>query len=85
MDNSLPTIPVVLIPWDFASPDHVDRMFNQRKACGRGSEEVESWRRQQDVGALCLYWIVSPFTEVGTDGEPELAADEMKSRCWTMQ
>jgi hypothetical protein len=57
------TIPVVLVPWDFASSSHADRMFNQRKAAGRGSEEVESWRRQQDMGMMSLYWIVSVLAE----------------------
>lgn len=47
-----------LIPWDGTSQDHVERMFDQRVACGWKSEEVEQWPEMSAKGMKALYWIV---------------------------
>ncbi|KAH7304887.1 hypothetical protein BKA65DRAFT_610885 [Rhexocercosporidium sp. MPI-PUGE-AT-0058] len=49
---------VQLIPWDFTSREHVDRLIQQRIACGWDSESVESWRSKQESGNFNLQWIV---------------------------
>lgn len=51
--------PVILIPWDPDSPEHVDRMVEQRIACGWKHDYVEKWRDQQRDGKIGLHWIVS--------------------------
>jgi hypothetical protein len=53
--------PVVidLIPWDFTSPAHRERMLAQRKACGWGVEDVPGWVEKGEKGAKVLYWLVS--------------------------
>ena len=50
---------VLLIPWDPASPEHVQRMVQQRIACGWDQEAVEGWKAAQESGKLNLQWIVS--------------------------
>lgn len=50
---------IVLIPWDPTSPEHVERLVQQRIACGWDSECVESWRKAQESGKLNNQWIVS--------------------------
>ncbi|KAI0128016.1 hypothetical protein BJ170DRAFT_399382 [Xylariales sp. AK1849] len=57
MDSRLSAI--VLIPWDPDSLEHVNRMKQQRIACGWKEEAVESWRESQAVGKTGLHWIVS--------------------------
>ncbi|CAL3968965.1 unnamed protein product [Diplocarpon coronariae] len=49
---------VSLVPWDPTSPDHVERLFQQRIACGWDSELVEGWRVEQQTGSLNLQWVV---------------------------
>lgn len=49
---------VELIPWDYSSDAHVQRMYDQRVACGWRSEEVDHWKRSQACGLRCFYWIV---------------------------
>ena len=53
--------PVVvdLIPWDFTSPAHRERMVTQRKACGWRVEDVPGWVEKGEKGAKVLYWLVS--------------------------
>ena len=51
--------PVILIPWDPDSEEHVDRMVLQRIACGWKQDYVEGWRQQQREGKIGLHWIVS--------------------------
>lgn len=50
---------IQLVPWDFNSVDHRDRLFQQRVACGFGSESVERWERECRAGTSAMYWIVS--------------------------
>lgn len=53
---------VDLIPWDPDSSDHVERMIQQRVACGWKQDHVEAWRDYQRDGKLVFYWIVSTYT-----------------------
>ncbi|OJD33314.1 acyl-n-acyltransferase [Diplodia corticola] len=58
---------IQLIPWDPESPDHIQRLVEQRVQCGWHQLRVASkWRDEQRSGVRCLYWICfSP-------GDPEL-------------
>lgn len=49
---------VNLLPWDPDSPEHVERMRQQRIACGWNMEEVDSWRQLQREGLINMWWIV---------------------------
>jgi len=50
---------VILIPWDHESPEHVKRLYDQRKACGWNSKFVEDkWRHLQREGKIAIHWIV---------------------------
>jgi hypothetical protein len=49
----------LLIPWDTASPEHVQRLVQQRIACGWDYDAVEEWKRRHESGNLNLQWIVS--------------------------
>ncbi|KAH7321966.1 hypothetical protein BKA65DRAFT_541083 [Rhexocercosporidium sp. MPI-PUGE-AT-0058] len=53
-----PPASVLLIPWDPESPAHVERMYEQRVACGWKAELVESWRALQRSGKYTLQWVV---------------------------
>jgi hypothetical protein len=55
----LPKTQVMLIPWDFNSPEHVQRLVQQRVACGWDYEAIESWRANQESGKLNQQWVVS--------------------------
>lgn len=50
---------ILLIPWDPDSPAHVDRMVQQRLACGWHAGDVEAWAALQREGKKGLHWIVS--------------------------
>lgn len=50
---------VDLIPWDPESPEHVERMIEQRIACGWKQEAVKSWKAWQNEGKMALQWVVS--------------------------
>ncbi|KAG4427124.1 hypothetical protein IFR05_017393, partial [Cadophora sp. M221] len=52
-----PAATVLLIPWDPESPAHVERMYEQRVACGWKAEHVESWRALQRSGKYNLQWV----------------------------
>ncbi|CZS91151.1 uncharacterized protein RCO7_01467 [Rhynchosporium graminicola] len=54
---------VQLVPWDFTSSEHVERLLEQRIACGWDSEAVEGWRIKQKSGAFNLQWIVISETD----------------------
>ncbi|KAF8865411.1 hypothetical protein BDZ45DRAFT_668825 [Acephala macrosclerotiorum] len=54
---------VTLIPWDTASPEHVQRLVQQRIACGWDQEHVESWKARHETGNLNLQWIVLSDTD----------------------
>ncbi|KAL2061224.1 hypothetical protein VTL71DRAFT_7497 [Oculimacula yallundae] len=49
---------VDLIAWDPDSPEHIDRLFQQRVACGWKSSEVEKWRDLQKEGKMAIQWVV---------------------------
>lgn len=51
---------ISLVPWDPDSPDHVERLRQQRKACGWKVEKVPDWQKIQRDGKLAFYWIVRP-------------------------
>jgi ribosomal protein S18 acetylase RimI-like enzyme len=49
---------VVLIPWDPASQQHIDRMVEQRRTCGWHAQRVPvQWRDAHLAGTKCVYWI----------------------------
>lgn len=50
---------VDLIAWDPESPAHIERMFQQRVACGWKQDHVENWRGLQREGKMTLQWVVS--------------------------
>ncbi|KUJ14699.1 uncharacterized protein LY89DRAFT_720181 [Mollisia scopiformis] len=58
---------VLLIPWDPTSPKHVERLVQQRIACGWDHEAVESWRATQESGEFNLQWIVLDSSDVETN------------------
>ncbi|KAK7748607.1 hypothetical protein SLS53_000627 [Cytospora paraplurivora] len=49
---------VELVPWDFDSQEHQERMYLQRLACGWRSEEVQKWAELGRAATKTLYWIV---------------------------
>lgn len=49
---------IVLIPWDPESPEHIERLYQQRVACGWYEDLIESWRPRQRSGNIALQWIV---------------------------
>ena len=49
---------VQLIPWDFSSPEHCKRLFQQREICGWDSEHIDAWKITQENGQFNLQWIV---------------------------
>lgn len=49
---------VHLIPWDFNSEEHQQRMYLQRVACGWRSDEIQRWVELGKSGQKTLYWIV---------------------------
>jgi len=63
--NAVPRIE--LIPWDHASPSHLDRMHRQRVACGWRSDEIDKWKALSEEGAKVLYWIVRPLCHCGSN------------------
>jgi hypothetical protein len=48
----------LLIPWDPASSAHIQRLVQQRIACGWDHEAVEGWKALQESGHFNLQWIV---------------------------
>ncbi|KAI1386469.1 uncharacterized protein F4822DRAFT_317060 [Hypoxylon trugodes] len=47
---------IELVPWDFSSPEHVQRLYEQRIACGWRAEEVPSWIEEAKKGGKIFYW-----------------------------
>ncbi|KAL8352517.1 hypothetical protein RB601_002709 [Gaeumannomyces tritici] len=45
-----------LIPWDPDSPEHCDRMYRQRIACG-WAWEIEKFKETSIKGSVVYYWI----------------------------
>jgi hypothetical protein len=53
------TTEIDLIPWDADSPEHIERLLEQRDQCGWNASKVEPvWRPAQKAGSSCIYWIV---------------------------
>lgn len=51
---------VALIPWDPESPEHIQRLIDQRIDCGWHAEmPAGPWRKLQAQGTKCIYWLVS--------------------------
>ncbi|KAI0915028.1 hypothetical protein F4823DRAFT_557478 [Ustulina deusta] len=46
------------IPWDHLSPEHVQRMYDQRVACGWRADEVPEWVESAKRGGKMFYWAV---------------------------
>jgi len=63
---------VLLIPWDSASPEHIERLVQQRITCGWDQEAVQRWKEAQESGKLNLQWIVL------ADSDPEKYARLLK-------
>lgn len=49
---------IELVPWDFDSREHTERMYSQRVGCGWRSDEVEDWIRLCRAGTKSMYWAV---------------------------
>ncbi|KAM0723660.1 hypothetical protein Q7P37_000648 [Cladosporium fusiforme] len=55
---------VTLIPWDPASPEHVQRMVEQRTVCGWHAPCVATeWKDGHTEGTKCIYWLIFPQDE----------------------
>lgn len=50
---------IILIPWDTESPEHCERLFQQRIACGWKSDKIEKWKVYQREGKMSIHWAVS--------------------------
>jgi hypothetical protein len=50
---------ISLVAWDPDSPEHVERLYQQRVACGWNKQAVESWRQLQREGMMAIQWVVS--------------------------
>ncbi|KAI1816502.1 hypothetical protein GGS20DRAFT_537892 [Poronia punctata] len=49
---------IEIIPWDPASQEHVQRMHEQRVACGWRADEVFQWAELARRGEKLFHWIV---------------------------
>lgn len=60
----------ILIPWDPESPEHVERLYQQRIACGWDKGLVEeSWRGLQRSGKKTIQWIVFSDSDTAKDSK----------------
>ena len=57
---------VYLVPWDAADDGQVQRMHDQRVACGWREIEVPEWKELMLKGEKIFYWIVSVVLDKGT-------------------
>ncbi|KAG0647766.1 hypothetical protein D0Z07_6646 [Hyphodiscus hymeniophilus] len=55
-----------LLPWDPDSSEHVERLYQQRRACGWNKQAVEEWRSLQRDGKIALHWVVLPASDPST-------------------
>ncbi|KAH6693318.1 hypothetical protein DL95DRAFT_393397 [Leptodontidium sp. 2 PMI_412] len=67
---------VDLIAWDPESPEHIERMFQQRIACGWKSDLVQKWRGLQREGKMAIQWVI--LSEEDPDKEIKLAQHLLK-------
>ncbi|KAH8681578.1 hypothetical protein BX600DRAFT_26435 [Xylariales sp. PMI_506] len=56
---------VRLIPWDPTSEQQVERMYDQRVACGWRAEEVPAWVESAKSGKRIFYWVILTDKAVG--------------------
>ncbi|KAI1776959.1 hypothetical protein F4818DRAFT_412396 [Hypoxylon cercidicola] len=49
---------IELLPWDHKSPEHIQRMYDQRVACGWRADEVTSWVEEAKKGGKIFYWVL---------------------------
>ncbi|KAI0553339.1 hypothetical protein F4679DRAFT_530857 [Xylaria curta] len=49
---------IQIIPWDHSSPEHVQRMKDQRVACGWRADEVPEWVECAERAGRMFYWAV---------------------------
>ncbi|KAI0106286.1 hypothetical protein GGR51DRAFT_178772 [Nemania sp. FL0031] len=49
---------IEIIPWDHLSPKHIQRMHDQRVACGWRASEVPEWVESAKRGGKMFYWAV---------------------------
>lgn len=63
-NENLDSPSIVLLPWDPDSVEHVERLKQQRIACGWKLEAVEGWKTLQRDGKIGMHWIVSPTGEI---------------------
>jgi len=47
-----------LIPWDPESPAHVERLYEQRIACGWNKDQIPAWKDLQREGKMAIQWIL---------------------------
>ncbi|CRK21332.1 hypothetical protein HYQ46_002128 [Verticillium longisporum] len=53
------TSTVALVPWDPLSPEHIDRLTQQRIDCGWHVDKPSgAWKEAQQGGIKCIYWLV---------------------------
>ncbi|KAI0815814.1 hypothetical protein GGR55DRAFT_686553 [Xylaria sp. FL0064] len=52
------TCKIEIIPWDHLNPDHVQRLHDQRVACGWRADEVPEWVESAKRGGKVFYWAV---------------------------
>ncbi|KAI0152456.1 hypothetical protein F4776DRAFT_659381 [Hypoxylon sp. NC0597] len=58
---------IELIPFDHSSPEHVQRLYDQRVACGWRADEVPSWVDAAKKGGRMFYWAL--FSDTLPDRE----------------
>ncbi|KAI1849622.1 hypothetical protein JX266_004571 [Neoarthrinium moseri] len=59
---------IILVPWDPDSPEHFERLKQQRIVCGWKVEAVDSWAELQRKGVIGMHWIVlSPTNPLTAD------------------
>ncbi|KFY10807.1 hypothetical protein V492_04840 [Pseudogymnoascus sp. VKM F-4246] len=49
---------ITLIPWDFESEEHRQRLYVQRIACGWKADKISKWAIRQQEGTMSLHWVV---------------------------
>ncbi|CAJ2514151.1 Uu.00g022700.m01.CDS01 [Anthostomella pinea] len=52
------TVEIELVPWDYCSAPHVERMVEQRRSAGWMAEAVPSWVVRAEAGGMDMFWVV---------------------------
>ncbi|KAI9810597.1 MAG: hypothetical protein M1827_006159 [Pycnora praestabilis] len=63
------TSEVTLVPWDPESSEHVERLYDQRVACGWNQYMIEKWRIMQREGKKAIQWIVISSNDRGREAK----------------